>query len=152
MRRKNDHSPAEVIVMTASYMPWWVCILLALISFFIFNAISNIPEQAVEVGKAGNHLGREAMRIFGFFAKIVVPGLLVIAGIASGARKVKGEEEDAEMKKIAYIMTGVLSVFLLAFLFLFSMVGRNAGNMIDNINKNAEANMKKVQENQQSQR
>jgi H+/gluconate symporter-like permease len=152
MSRRNEPSIAENVVKAASYMPWWACLLLALISFLIFNSISHMPEQPMAVGQAGNHLGREAMKIFAFFAKIVIPGLLVIAGIVSGIKKQQGYEPDEREKKIAYIMLGILTIFLIAIFFLFSMVGRNAGKMFDNINKNAEASMKKAQENQQQRR
>jgi H+/gluconate symporter-like permease len=149
MSRRNEPSIAENAVKAASYMPWWACLLLALISFLIFNSIWHMPEQPMVVGQAGNHLGREAMRTFAFFAKIVMPSLLVLAGIISGIKKKQGYEPDEKEKQMAYIMLGVFAVFLIALFFLFSRVGRNAGQMFDNINKNAEIEMKKAQERQQ---
>jgi H+/gluconate symporter-like permease len=152
MSRRNEPSIAENVVKAASYMPWWACLLLALISFLIFNSISNMPEQPLVAGQAGNHLGREAMKIFAFFAKIVIPSLLVLAGIISGIKKKQGYEPDEKEKQMAYVMLGVFAVFLIAFFILFSMVGRNAGKMFDNINSNAEMNLKKAQERQQDEK
>ncbi len=146
MSRRNEPSIAEDALKAASYLPWWACLLLALISFLIFNSISNMPEQPLVVGQAGNYLGREAMKIFAFFAKIVIPSLLVFAGIASGVKKQQGHEPDKGEKKIAYIILGLLALFLIALFLLFSMTARNAGGLLDNLYNTTEMNIKRQQE------
>lgn len=97
-----------------------------------------MPDQAITAGHAGDHLARTASSIFASFAKLIVPSLLVLAGIVSIIKRKQGQEPDERQKIIAYIMLGVITILLTVLFFLFSMIGRNAGNMFDNINKNAE--------------
>jgi uncharacterized membrane protein YidH (DUF202 family) len=135
--RREEKSMAEDIIKIASYMPWWTCLILALISFLIFSSISNMPSIEATAGNAGNYLGQTALKIFGTFARIIVPGILVIAAIVSWIEQKKGRKEDPTKKMIAYVAMGLLAVGLFLMMLLFSRIGKNAGELLDNLGSSA---------------
>ncbi len=116
MNRGSKISLTELFVFSASYIPWWLCIILSLLSFLLFNAIWEIP--TVE----NYSIGIEMLKAFSFFARIIFTILFLIGGIAS----LLGENRNKD-KNIRYISIG-MSFSILIF---FYIIYRGAKNTVD---------------------
>lgn len=89
MRRRDD-SVAEGIVMAASLLPWWVCLILAFLSWGIMHGIAGIEvAKPTAVGTMGNFAVKQMFVTFAWFGQIVLPAFFVLAGIISGVKKGK---------------------------------------------------------------
>ena len=83
-----------------SRLPWWVCFVLAVISYFIMHHYSIKPGVPVDtaglqVGTMGAFVVKQMWQTFAFFGQIVVPALFGIAGLASGIRTIKSRRNAA---------------------------------------------------------
>jgi restriction system protein len=89
MGRKKQ-SPIEDAISVASLFPWWVNILLAIISFFILNYFANIENQPVNGPEnIGQFVSKQMFITFAMFGKFIVPFIFIIGAIASAINQQK---------------------------------------------------------------
>ncbi len=79
-------SPLEDVISLASKLPWWLCLIFALISYVVLHKIAGRPmavpvDGAGQLGAAVTHQLFTTMAIFG---QLIVPFVFVIAAVGSG--------------------------------------------------------------------
>ncbi|MCI5157576.1 MAG: hypothetical protein D3906_03900 [Candidatus Electrothrix sp. AUS1_2] len=85
--RRREESTAEVIVMLASMMPWWVCLILAFLSWAILHGIAGIEVAKPEgVGTMGDFAVKQMWITLAWFGQIVLPALFILGAIISGIK------------------------------------------------------------------
>ncbi|MGL1932728.1 MAG: restriction endonuclease [Desulfotalea sp.] len=84
----------------ATTLPWWVNILLALLSFFIMTKLATLPPVDVgEVGQLGNAVFRQIFVTVGLFGRVIFPFIFILAAIVNILKKRNGKKlYDADMK------------------------------------------------------
>ena len=121
MNRGNKISLTELFIYSASYIPWWLCFILASLSFLLFNAICNLPAEE------NNSIGIDLLKAFSFFARIIATILFLIGGVASLISENKNEEKIRDGKNITYIVTSMSFLILIFFFIIY----RGVKNTID---------------------
>jgi hypothetical protein len=110
-RTERDGSAAEVIVMAASLMPWWVCLILAFLSWAILHHIAGIEiAKPTGVGTMGDYAVKQMFVNFAWFGQIVLTALFILAAIISG---IKSTSEKRDWKVFAKMFFG-LFIFAIA--------------------------------------
>jgi restriction system protein len=80
MARRNKSSPAEDFIAIASKLPWWVSLLLAVVSYLLLHAYaSRSIEVATAPGKVMDYFIPSMLKGIATFGQYVLPMLLVIA-------------------------------------------------------------------------
>lgn len=84
--RSQRTSPFEDLIILASRLPWWGCLLLGLLSFVILHAIASRPImlKTVTPGQMGDAVVSGMVRTLAMFGQIIFPGAFVFAAILSG--------------------------------------------------------------------
>jgi restriction system protein len=88
---RQKSSLFEDIVMVASKLPWWICIVLALISYFILHAIASRPIMPATVapGQMGDAVTRGLLTTLAFFGQIVLPFAFGLGALISGINSIR---------------------------------------------------------------
>lgn len=90
MARKKKSSPAEDFVVVISLVPWWLGLMIGLVSFFILHGLAAAPMVTVtNVQDVGGALFSTFVHALAQFGQYLVPLLCVIGSGASviGRRK-----------------------------------------------------------------
>jgi restriction system protein len=83
MGRRNQ-SAIEGAVIVASKLPWWISILLAIISYFIFNHLAIAHNQPfTDMKHIGQFAGNQLIFPLALFGKFVVPLIFTVGSIVS---------------------------------------------------------------------
>lgn len=89
MARKRT-SPAEDIVELVSMMPWWIGLILALLSFLILHAIASRPPLPVaSVGQIGAAVNWELFKVLALFGQIIFPFIFLLGAAISAFKTVR---------------------------------------------------------------
>jgi restriction system protein len=73
MSRKRQ-SAFENLIHVASLLPWWIGLLLALISYVIMHNIANMQiQQATNSTELGTYATKQLYRTFAYFGQLVLP-------------------------------------------------------------------------------
>jgi hypothetical protein len=88
-------SGAEQMIGGAARLPWWVCVVLAVVSFFACHAFAHPPHRTTDMGEAGRSGYLYAFASVGQYA---LPLILLFGAIASavGARR-QGKDSREEL-------------------------------------------------------
>ena len=81
-------SALEDIVEIAAKLPWWVGVMLALVSYVIFHSMAGMEVVASKnLHDMGDSLGKERVRMFAMFGQYLIPfALLIGAGMSAYGR------------------------------------------------------------------
>jgi len=92
MRRRNDDTIAEGLVIIASKLPWWACLILAALSFLILHGIAGIkPEPITGTGTMGAFAVKQLWITLAMFGQFIMPFLFGLAAIISAVKAKKKE-------------------------------------------------------------
>ena len=102
-------SLAEDIAIQASKLPWWVCFVLAYISYivldhFAINPGTQLDTTGVQIGTMGSFAVKYLYGYIAYFGKFVFPFIFTLAGIGSLLRSKK----RSPFAKFAIITTTVV--------------------------------------------
>ena len=83
-----SRSMAEDILIQSSRLPWWVCLLLAYVSYLVLDHFAIDPgvqpdTTGVQIGTMGSFAAKYMYGYFAHFAKFLLPAIFILAGIAS---------------------------------------------------------------------
>ncbi|MBI5278943.1 MAG: restriction endonuclease [Burkholderiales bacterium] len=85
-------STAEALMDAVALLPEWGGLLLAVVSYVLFDQLSRLTPVSPTPGQAGSLLLVAVLAAVGVAGKIVVPALCVIAAIVSFARRRKRKQ------------------------------------------------------------
>lgn len=89
MSRKRQSTFEDIIELIAK-MPWWICALLAVVSFFVLHNFAAIKVTAsVKPGDMGNFVAKQMVVTFAFFGQFILPAALLIGAVISVIRNRK---------------------------------------------------------------
>lgn len=89
MARKKT-SPFEDLIDIASKLPWWVGVLLALISYVLLHAVASRPVMAgANPAKMGDALAKNMMTSFAMFGQFILPFAFSAGALISGVNSIK---------------------------------------------------------------
>jgi hypothetical protein len=111
----------QLFIFSESFIPWWLCFAIALLSFLLFDAIWKLPTEE------NSSVGIELLKGFSFISIIVITPLFSIGGILSFVRGSENENNFPGGKNIKYIVM----VTSFSFLFFFFIIYRGVKNTID---------------------
>lgn len=84
MARRPRKSPAEGFVAFAARFPWWLCLVLAVISYAVLQAYVQTPAPVVKsTADVGNNIFALFFRSAALFGQIVLPLLFLVAAVLS---------------------------------------------------------------------
>ncbi len=83
-------SPLEDFISAASRLPWWACILLAIVSYFVLHAIASRPALSISnPNQMGDVVARGMISTFAMFGQYILPFGFGIAGLFSGMNSIR---------------------------------------------------------------
>jgi len=83
MARRNT-SFLEGLILVASRLPWWVCVLLGIISYFVLHVIALRPVVTIaDPGHMGDTITRSLMTTLAMFGQYILPLVFGIAALLS---------------------------------------------------------------------
>ncbi|WP_290697450.1 restriction endonuclease [Amphritea sp.] len=93
MSRKRRTSPFEDLIEVASLLPYWVSLIIAVITYVFFHSYAAADAQAViQPGSAmPQNLGGMMFRTFSVFLQYIVPGAFVFGALISGFKAFSGK-------------------------------------------------------------
>ncbi|HMN14173.1 MAG TPA: restriction endonuclease [Bellilinea sp.] len=104
MARRERTSPLEDIITLSSKLPWWVCLILALVSYGVLHAIASRPAPAVtNPAQFGSAIAGTVITTFAFFGQLVLPMAFGFGAVISGIntfREKKVFEKTAARKGV----------------------------------------------------
>jgi restriction system protein len=87
---RQKTSPIEELILVVSKLPWWVGVLLGLISYMVLHVIASRPVMAVtNPGQMGNAVINGLMTTLAVFGQYVLPFAFGIAALLSGINSSK---------------------------------------------------------------
>jgi restriction system protein len=95
-RRKNNI--LEDIIEISSKLPWWVCVVLAVIAYAVLHLFAaNSVAPITGPGQMGDFAAKSLLRTFAMFGQIILPFAFLIAALVSfiNARKQRQLFENA---------------------------------------------------------
>jgi restriction system protein len=87
---RQKSSPIEEMIMATSKLPWWVCIVFALLSYLVLHAIASRP--AVHItgpGQMGEAVTKSMITTLALFGQMIIPIAFVIGAIISGFNAIR---------------------------------------------------------------
>jgi restriction system protein len=86
-------SPLEDIIMIAGRLPWWVCIILAIVSYVVLHHIASVPAPPM---KLPNDMSRVVthgfLPTFGMFGQYILPFAFGMAALVSGIGSIRNKK------------------------------------------------------------
>ena len=80
MARREKSSPAEDFIVVVSKLPWWVSLILAVVSYLVLHAYANQPIAiSTAPGKSMDFIFPAMLKGVANFGQYLLPMLLVIA-------------------------------------------------------------------------
>ncbi len=87
---RQKTSPPEDLISLTSRLPWWVCILLAIISYFVLHMIASRPAMTiVGPGQMGDAVTKGIVTTFAMFFQYIFPFAFSIAALLSGISSIR---------------------------------------------------------------
>jgi len=84
MARRNTGF-LDDLILVASRLPWWVCVLLGIISYFVLHMIASRPPVTIaDPGHMGDTITRSFMTTLAMFGQYILPLVFGIAALSSG--------------------------------------------------------------------
>lgn len=80
----KDSSPAENFLTFAAKVPWWLALLFAFISFFIFHSLAAIePVTPNEMEYMAKHINQHGLKIMATILQYLLPGIFILGAFLS---------------------------------------------------------------------
>jgi restriction system protein len=96
MSRRNKDGLADAVVDAAAHFPWWVGVLLALISYLVLHAMAQQPLATGSLpGQAANIVGSVIWQALAGIGQFVLPFLLLLGALVSELRRRKAAQLHA---------------------------------------------------------
>lgn len=78
------------MISVASKLPWWICILLAIVSYFMLHMIASRPALTIAgPGHIGDMLTRSYMTTLAVFGQYLLPFVFGVAALSSGINSIR---------------------------------------------------------------
>ena len=96
MARKQKTSPFEDVVAIVSLLPWWVCLVLAVVSYFILHTLA-VPDavKPVNMQQLSDTFSRVVWKAFAMAGQFIVPVICLFASAVSAWRQFFGTEQGS---------------------------------------------------------
>jgi len=87
---RQKTSPLEDLISVTSRLPWWVCILLAIVSYFVLHMIASRPAMTIAgPGQMGDAAAKGIVTTLAMFGQYVLPFAFGIAALSSGITSIR---------------------------------------------------------------
>lgn len=86
MARRKRTSGFEDLITVLARLPWWACLVIALVAWLILNPIASSPVQvsnSAPLDQMGGILASQLLRTFAYFGQYLIPFACVLAAIGS---------------------------------------------------------------------
>ncbi len=83
MARRGKSSPTEVFIEIASKLPWWVSLVLAVLSYLALHAFTNQPSQPITPGHVADSMIPAMLKGLAFAGQYILPLLFGFAAVLS---------------------------------------------------------------------
>ena len=86
MARRRRTSPFEDLITVLARLPWWACLVIALVAWLILNPIASSPVQVSNsalLDQMGGILASQLLRTFAYFGQYLIPFACVLAAFGS---------------------------------------------------------------------
>jgi len=94
MARRKKSTGADVFFNLASKLPWWACLTIAAVGYFVLHRIANTPLKPIVPGHVGETIYPAMFHGIAAAGQYIVPILFVAAAIVSLIRAKFGKPED----------------------------------------------------------
>lgn len=94
MARRGKSSPADAIIELASLLPWWLCIGLAVVSYFVLHAYSMSPVAPIVPGQAAASIVPMFLKGLASAGQYFMPLLLCFAALLSFINRAKAAKNQ----------------------------------------------------------
>ena len=82
---RTKTSPIEDVMLMAGKLPWWVGILLALVSYLLLHAIAARPVAPITgPGNIGDFAVKNLIKTMAMFGQLILPMVFVVGALISG--------------------------------------------------------------------
>lgn len=86
MARKKT-SPLEDMVIVVSKLPWWVCLILAVLSYFLLHVVASRPVNTVAVpGQMGDVVTKGLVTMMATLGQYLLPFAFSLGALISGVK------------------------------------------------------------------
>jgi len=94
MARRQRKTLADDLVDVASLLPWWLCLILALISYLVLHdmAMQRVITSSVAPGQIGDMVTASMKLALAQVGQYLLPLLFVVSGFVSYARRKRGQQ------------------------------------------------------------
>lgn len=93
-------SPLEDAIELVSKMPWWVGLVLALLSFLILHAIAARPPiHAVAPGQIGAAVNRQLFSVLAMFGQFILPFTFILGSLLSAIHSLRSRNHSQVVVK-----------------------------------------------------
>ena len=94
MARRQRKTLADDLVDVASLLPWWLCLILALISYLVLHdmAMQRVMTSSVAPGQIGDMVTASMKLALAQVGQYLLPLLFVVSGFVSYARRKRGQQ------------------------------------------------------------
>jgi restriction system protein len=87
---RQKTSPLEDLISLTSRLSWWVCILLAIVSYFVLHMIASRPAMTIAgPGQTGDAVTKGIVTTLAMFGQYLLPFAFGIAGLLSGMNSIR---------------------------------------------------------------
>lgn len=86
MARRRRTSPFEDLITVLARLPWWACLVIALVAWLILSPIASSPVQVSNsalLDQMGGILASQLLRTFAHFGQYLIPFACVLAATGS---------------------------------------------------------------------
>lgn len=108
-RRNNNSSVFEDLFGMAAALPWWVGVVLAIVTYIVLHryAVAEVPTKPV-AGQLGQMMVSQMVKMFSIYLQYVLP-LIFLAGSAASylGRKKRERLVDGVVNKTADVLNGM---------------------------------------------
>lgn len=93
---RNRTSPLEDIIMIASKLPWWACLLLAVLSYAVLHVIASRPimPPTITPGQVGDAAARGMLTALAVFGQYIMAFAFIMAALVSGVTELKNKKRS----------------------------------------------------------
>ena len=89
MARKKQ-SPAEDVMELVAMLPWWVGVLLAIVSYLVLHQMSATTKAvSLQPGQIGNFVSRSMVAMLAFYGQFIVPVLCLFGALGAFLKRRK---------------------------------------------------------------
>lgn len=94
MARRRKSTGADVFFNLASRLPWWACLGIAAVGYFVLHGIASTPLKPIVPGRVGETIYPAMFHGVAAAGQYIVPILFVAAAIGSLIRTKFGKTDD----------------------------------------------------------